>query len=243
MTETEQRERVVAADLSEALTMTGCRDVADLIDMANVGRSMMDRMAEATAEGPLKGWAPADDPAEIVTDLKNALDDALHDYGNAESECKVAEAALEEAKADRDHWKGLADEHALFDAETDLAFKDLDAQIETLTADLSALQQENERLRLLILGGEDVPGVAASLPFDEVAKAHRDHIDQLRAYASIAEAKSDMLADSNYLAGVTAGWNAAQDGNPNEALAKIQNSRKGHIGAYRAALSRKDQAG
>ncbi len=67
--------------------------------------------------------------------------------------------------------------------------------------------------------------------------------ERLREAAKLSEAKSDMLADSNYLAGVTAGWNAAQDGNPNEALAKIQNSRKGHIGAYRAALSRKDQAG
>jgi hypothetical protein len=62
--------------LSEALTMTGCRDAAGLIDMANVGRSMMDRMAEVTADGPFKGWAPADDPAEIVTDLWGALDDA-----------------------------------------------------------------------------------------------------------------------------------------------------------------------
>ena len=50
----------------------------------------------------------------------------------------------------------------------------------------------------------------------------------------LAEAKADMLADSNYLAGVQAGFNAAQDPNPNKALAAIQNAYQGHIRDYRA---------
>lgn len=73
--------------------------------------------------------------------------------------------------------------------------------------------------------------------------AQQQENERLREALRLSEAKSDMLADSNYLAGVSAGWNAAQDGNPNEALAKIQNSRKGHIGAYRAALQAQDQGG
>lgn len=48
-------------------------------------------------------------------------------------------AALEEAE-------GRLDEHALFDAETDLAFKDLDAQIATLTARAEASEQRVEGL-------------------------------------------------------------------------------------------------
>lgn len=67
--------------LREALTMTGCKDLADLIDMANVGRSTMDRMADVIEHGPLKGWSPADDPSEIITDLANALDEAQSERG------------------------------------------------------------------------------------------------------------------------------------------------------------------
>lgn len=96
---TEENERLRTGDaLANALMMTGCRDEADLIDMANVGRSTMDRMAEVVTNGPLKGWSPADDPAEIITDLANKLDDALHDYGNAESEAKGAEQDVADLK-------------------------------------------------------------------------------------------------------------------------------------------------
>lgn len=46
-------------------------------DMAAVGRSLMDRIESFAYEGgPLDGWAPAEDPAEIVTDLLNMLDEA-----------------------------------------------------------------------------------------------------------------------------------------------------------------------
>lgn len=58
--------------------MTGCTDLADLIDMANVGQGLLERIDLLTkTEGPFKNWTPADDPCEIVFDLVNALDDAL----------------------------------------------------------------------------------------------------------------------------------------------------------------------
>ncbi|MDG3580389.1 hypothetical protein P7F60_28835 [Rhizobium sp. YJ-22] len=63
--------------LKNALEMTGCADEADLIDMANVGRSLMNKIDELVqCEGPFKGWSPADDPAEIVGDLYCALEEA-----------------------------------------------------------------------------------------------------------------------------------------------------------------------
>lgn len=63
------------SDLKNVLEMTGCRDAADLQDMANVGRALMERMADVAEHGPLKGWAPADCPTEIVTDLANEVDE------------------------------------------------------------------------------------------------------------------------------------------------------------------------
>ncbi len=49
-----------------------------------------------------------------------------------------------------------------------------------------------------------------------------------------AQAKYDALADSQYRAGAQAGFNAAQDDNPNEALAALLNSRTGCVAAIRA---------
>lgn len=64
--------------LSNALTMTGCKTEEDLIDMANVGASLMDSIGLlAKTPGPFQHWAPAQDPAEIVFDLVNALDEAI----------------------------------------------------------------------------------------------------------------------------------------------------------------------
>ncbi|NQE62899.1 hypothetical protein [Caulobacter sp. RHG1] len=108
-------------------------------------------------------------------------------------------------------------------------------------ADLALEGGENARARETAEAA--LTRVKHAVAFLPAETALQQENERLREAAKLSEAKSDMLADSNYLAGVTAGWNAAQDGNPNEALAKIQNSRKGHIGAYRAALSRKDQAG
>lgn len=46
-------------------------------DMANVGEALME-VLRMNAEHPrLKGWAPADCPSEIVTDLLNDFDDEL----------------------------------------------------------------------------------------------------------------------------------------------------------------------
>jgi len=44
----------------------------EIDDMANVGRSLIERIASVVGDdGPFKGWSPADDPAEIVTDMAN----------------------------------------------------------------------------------------------------------------------------------------------------------------------------
>lgn len=48
---------------------------------------------------------------------------------------------LQAAEERAHHFKGLADEHAMFDAETDLAFKDLDAQIADLTERAKAAEE------------------------------------------------------------------------------------------------------
>lgn len=71
-----ERIRELEGALTDDLVMTGCRDRAELIDMATVGKSLLERIAEHTKDGPLKGWAPADDPAEIVCDALNRLGDA-----------------------------------------------------------------------------------------------------------------------------------------------------------------------
>jgi hypothetical protein len=55
------------------------------------------------------------------------------------------------------------------------------------------------------------------------------------AGAGAAETVRDALLDSQYLAGVTAGWNAAQADDPNAALASLQKSRAGHLAGYKEA--------
>lgn len=66
-------------------------------------------------------------------------------------EVKALILRLQQAEGAAEHWKGLADEHALFDAETDLAFKDLDHQIADLTERATtaeaALTQRDEVIR------------------------------------------------------------------------------------------------
>lgn len=62
--------------LKNALEMTGCDNEAELIDMANVGVSLMERIDSLVGmPGPYYRWSPADDPAEIVFDLVNDLDE------------------------------------------------------------------------------------------------------------------------------------------------------------------------
>jgi hypothetical protein len=48
-----------------------------MIDMANVGESLMEAIRDYSSHEFLKGWHPADCPTEIVGDLLNALDEAL----------------------------------------------------------------------------------------------------------------------------------------------------------------------
>ncbi|WP_433910406.1 hypothetical protein [Sphingomonas yabuuchiae] len=50
--------------------------LAEVRDMANVGRALMTAIADNAGCPPLKGWHPANCPSEIVSDLLNMLDDA-----------------------------------------------------------------------------------------------------------------------------------------------------------------------
>ena len=69
--------RLEPVAITNALEMTGLKTEAELIDMANVGQSLMERIADLVKqEGPFKGWMPADDPAEIVFDLVNHYEEA-----------------------------------------------------------------------------------------------------------------------------------------------------------------------
>lgn len=89
--------------MSEALTDTGSKSTDDLCDMARVGRSLMDRIGEIVKGGPYKDWMPADDPAEIVTDLINDLEEAI---ARAETDERLlAEAREDEREAFRAGWK------------------------------------------------------------------------------------------------------------------------------------------
>lgn len=45
----------------------------------------------------------------------------------------------------------------------------------------------------------------------------------------------DALCDSNYRAGVTAGWNAANSDDPEAKLAQLQASRSGHLAGFKDA--------
>ena len=45
----------------------------------------------------------------------------------------------------------------------------------------------------------------------------------------------DALMDSQYLAGINAGWNAAQSDDPESALAAARKSREGHLAGFKEA--------
>lgn len=152
MTTTEQRERVVAAAKKATPGDWVIRP-----EPPNEGQHRRLISANIKADGsPNDGETLNGGIYVVETKGRDAIANAL--FVSAANPAFVLSlvADLEEAEADRDHWKGLADEHALFDAETDLAFKDLDAQIETQTAALSTLQQENERLREVDIQRVDV---------------------------------------------------------------------------------------
>ena len=105
----------------------------------------------------------------------------------------------------------------LHDAETALMYEELRAAIddghESMThsdalAEIAAIRAENTELRaqLEAIGAGGVQALSAA-PV-EVA---------------------DAMADSHYLAGVSAGWNAANADDPNEALRKLHESRAGYL--------------
>ncbi|AWI57153.1 hypothetical protein [Sinorhizobium fredii] len=67
------------SDLNEALIMTGLTTIEELIDMANVGQSLMTAIDVHTkAPSLIEDWSPADDPAEIVGDLYNRFEESIN---------------------------------------------------------------------------------------------------------------------------------------------------------------------
>ncbi|MHC2353787.1 hypothetical protein ACVMB3_003296 [Sinorhizobium meliloti] len=85
--------------LKNALEMTGCENEEDLIDMANVGNSLMERIDSLVSmPGPYHRWSPADEPAEIVFDLVNSLDE-LREENTKLLEANVNRPGVEELAA------------------------------------------------------------------------------------------------------------------------------------------------
>lgn len=76
--EVSKEAKAIAEDvIKKLLSETGCSDIAEVIDMVKVGQSLMHEIEHTVqADAQLKGWAPAEDPAEIVADLINMRDDA-----------------------------------------------------------------------------------------------------------------------------------------------------------------------
>ncbi|RVI02594.1 hypothetical protein CN205_25655 [Sinorhizobium meliloti] len=67
------------SDLKHALEMTGLTTIEELIDMANVGQSLLSAIDTYTkAPSLIEDWSPADDPAEIVGDLYNRFEESIH---------------------------------------------------------------------------------------------------------------------------------------------------------------------
>ncbi|RKD61691.1 MazG-like family protein [Rhizobium sp. WW_1] len=96
--------------LSNALEMTGCENEEDLIDMANVGRSLMDKIGLYTkAPSLLEDWSPADDPAEIVGDLYNRLEESLACHRQALDEAKTANAIIGQIETIFPNWRAYRD--------------------------------------------------------------------------------------------------------------------------------------
>lgn len=79
----------------------------DTEDMAAVGRALMDAIESFSDEPPLKGWAPAQCPSEIVGDLVNMLEEATQpDREAIIEECAaVCEKIAAEYGAISDHFE------------------------------------------------------------------------------------------------------------------------------------------
>ncbi|SEH22536.1 hypothetical protein [Rhizobium sp. NFR12] len=83
-----------AFSIASALAETGCSDYADLVDMALVGTSLISTIDSVTRDGILKGWSPADDPAEIVFDLINMIEERRSLVGVTEPAHRTLDAGL-----------------------------------------------------------------------------------------------------------------------------------------------------
>ncbi|MDF0490035.1 hypothetical protein PX554_18015 [Sphingomonas sp. H39-1-10] len=105
----------------------------------------------------------------------------------------------------------------------------------------------------LKLGHEMSHEAATSMGYPSVTEA-LEHLSELRstppaADAAMVEAQQtihDALMDSQYLAGVGAGWNAAQADDPEVAFAALRKSREGHLAGYaeaKAILASRQPAG
>lgn len=70
-------------------------DDQDLVDMANVGQSLMNAIDVYTkAPSLIEDWSPADDPAEIVGDLYNRFEESINCHRADLDRLKAAKAAL-----------------------------------------------------------------------------------------------------------------------------------------------------
>jgi hypothetical protein len=133
----------------------GLRELKGFNDMTTPTPAVedLDRLESAAraaqTDGAVRGWTYLDlgevveaDDIEVTICSLTGGDDAIGEFIAAFNPAMALSliSALRAEKAEREHWKGLADEHALFDAETDLAFKDLDHQIADLDARATAAE-------------------------------------------------------------------------------------------------------
>ncbi|MEJ6845127.1 hypothetical protein V3589_02740 [Sinorhizobium fredii] len=89
--------------LNEALMMTGLATLEELIDMANVGQSLMNAIDTYTKSPSLiEDWSPADDPAEIVGDLYNRFEESINCHKAELDRLKAAEARLADLTSELD---------------------------------------------------------------------------------------------------------------------------------------------
>ena len=87
------------------------------------------------------------------------------------------------------------------------------AELEARVQELGAMARENRSRRIVELEAQ-LAAVGAG---------------GVQALSAAPVEVADAMADSQYLAGVSAGWNAANADDPNEALRKLHESRAGYL--------------
>jgi hypothetical protein len=83
----------------------------------------------------------------------------------------------------------LADINRMVEPNWKVVSIELGDALTAANARIAELEVEREDLRLLILGGEDAPGLAASLSFEQVQRAHQENVANARDRAEFAEAR------------------------------------------------------